>query len=247
LSDHRSIGGGRFEALYKEVLPILQEMLDNLHYLLQHAPDAARRDLFVELTLTVPVRLTNLLPYLSYLMKPLVLALRGGPDLISQGLRTLELCIDNLTAEFLDPTLGPVLRTLMGALHELLKPMPANRQHAHAAVKILGKLGGRNRRFQEVEQLLEYRRPGSEILSPISFEGNIKQFGLSPLIDTAVAALDNDHEQYKQDALQILISAALLVFQEVSFWSSMLMIGSDESREQPSFPHADEWPLPCLS
>ena len=55
-------------------------MLDTLAYLLAHAADETEKDLFVELTLTVPVRLTNLLPHLSYLMKPLVHALSAGPD-----------------------------------------------------------------------------------------------------------------------------------------------------------------------
>jgi hypothetical protein len=42
------------------------------------------KDLFVELCLTVPVRLSSLLPYLPMLMDPLVSALNGSPTLISQ-------------------------------------------------------------------------------------------------------------------------------------------------------------------
>ncbi|KAJ7629939.1 hypothetical protein DFH06DRAFT_1140698 [Mycena polygramma] len=41
----------------------------------------------------------------------------GDQKLIAQGLRTLELCIDNLTPDFLDPTLSTVLRELMETLH----------------------------------------------------------------------------------------------------------------------------------
>ena len=59
------------------------------------------KDLFVELCLTVPVRLSSLLPYLHMLMDPLVSALNGSQTLISQGLRTLELCVDNLQPDFL--------------------------------------------------------------------------------------------------------------------------------------------------
>jgi transformation/transcription domain-associated protein len=191
-------------------------MLDTLSFLLQHAVDDAQRDLFVELTLTVPVRLTNLLPHLSYLMKPLVHALQAGPDLISQGLRTLELCIDNLTADFLDPTMGPVLRELMAALHHLLRPVPANRAHANAAVKILGKLGGRNRRFQEVENMLEYHKVGARLLAPITFEGRSHQLPLDPLVATAKAALDGSNAAYKEDGLQVLMLTALTAFAEVS-------------------------------
>lgn len=59
------------------------------------------KDLFVELCLTVPVRLSSLLPYLPMLMDPLVSALNGSQTLITQGLRTLELCVDNLQPDFL--------------------------------------------------------------------------------------------------------------------------------------------------
>ncbi|KAI9104837.1 hypothetical protein DFS34DRAFT_691063 [Phlyctochytrium arcticum] len=142
----RSIGGGRFELLYQEVLPLLQVLLEGLNGLLATAHQPHLRELFVELCLTVPVRLSVLLPYLSYLMKPLVLALEAGPELVSQGLRTLELCVDNLTQEFLEPIMGPVLKDLMAALRKHLRPLPYNHTHSHAAVRILGKLGGRNRR-----------------------------------------------------------------------------------------------------
>ncbi|KNC98645.1 histone acetyltransferase TRA1 [Spizellomyces punctatus DAOM BR117] len=143
----RSIGGGRFEMLYQEVLPLLQVLLEGLNGLLATAHQPHLRELFVELCLTVPVRLSVLLPYLSYLMKPLVLALEAGPELVSQGLRTLELCVDNLTQDFLEPIMRPVLKDLMAALRKHLKPLPYNQTHSHAAVRILGKLGGRNRRY----------------------------------------------------------------------------------------------------
>ncbi|TPX61909.1 hypothetical protein PhCBS80983_g00781 [Powellomyces hirtus] len=143
----RSIGGGRFELLYQEVLPLLQVLLEGLNGLLATARQPNLRELFVELCLTVPVRLSVLLPYLSYLMKPLVLALEAGPDLVSQGVRTLELCVDNLTQDFLEPIMSPVLKELMAALRKHLKPAPYNQAHSHAAVRILGKLGGRNRRY----------------------------------------------------------------------------------------------------
>lgn len=212
----RSIGGGRFEALYKEVLPILQEMLDTLSHLLQHATDDTERDLFVELTLTVPVRLTNLLPHLSYLMKPLVHALRAGPESVSQGLRTLELCIDNLTADFLDPTMGPILRELMAALHRLLKPVPANRLHSSSAIRILGKLGGRNRRFQEVDNLLDYTTAGSDIPIPIYIEGKGHQLLLGPIVSTASTALELASPEQAEDSIKVLMIAVMSVLQPVS-------------------------------
>jgi transformation/transcription domain-associated protein len=143
----RSIGGGKFEHLYKQILPLIEMLLDVLNNLLLAARKPADRDLFVELCLTVPARLSNLLPHLSYLMRPLVIALRAGSDLVGQGLRTLELCVDNLTADYLDPIMAPVIDEIMTALFDHLRPNPYSHFHAHTTMRILGKLGGRNRKY----------------------------------------------------------------------------------------------------
>jgi transformation/transcription domain-associated protein len=201
--------------LYKEVLPILEEMLETLNYLLAHS-EPAKKDLFVELTLTVPVRLTNLLPHLGYLMKPLVHALNAGPDLVSQGLRTLELCIDNLTSEFLDPTMGPVFRDLMAALYSLLQPLPFNHQHSHSAVKILGKLGGRNRRFQQRPYLLDYKPMDQNIHVSLSMENHRERLAASHWIDLAARAVPHSKPYYRTEAVAVLKSTSLLFLQSVS-------------------------------
>ncbi|GAM83910.1 hypothetical protein ANO11243_019000 [Dothideomycetidae sp. 11243] len=153
----RSIGGGRFEHLYKEILPLLEMLLEVLNNLLVAARKPQDRDLFVELSLTVPARLSHLLPHLSYLMRPLVVALRAGNELIAQGLRTLELCVDNLTADYLDPIMAPVIDDLMSALWDHLKPAPYSHMHSHTTLRILGKLGGRNRKFLTNPPQLEYK------------------------------------------------------------------------------------------
>ena len=153
----RSIGGGRFELLYKEILPLLEMLLEVLNNLLLAARKPQERHLYVELCLTVPARLSNLLPHLSYLMRPLVVALRADSDLVGQGLRTLELCVDNLTADYLDPIMAPVIDDLMSALWDHLKPSPYNHFHSHSTMRILGKLGGRNRKFLNGPPTLNYR------------------------------------------------------------------------------------------
>ncbi|KAJ8698457.1 transcription-associated protein 1 [Pleurotus ostreatus] len=181
-------GGGRFELLFKEVLPLLPEMLENLNRHLL-ASDGPTRDMIVELCLTVPLRLTNLIPYLSYLMRPLALALKGSPELVSQGLRTLELCIDNLTPDFLDPTLNIVLRELMEALHSHLKPLPANHGTAHNTIRILGKLGGRNRRLLLKEPSLKTRHHSDSAKVVVTFGGEAGQMDVSAVSKLAVQAL----------------------------------------------------------
>ncbi|KAL4894795.1 hypothetical protein BDV59DRAFT_164257 [Aspergillus ambiguus] len=143
----RSIGGGRFELLYKEILPLLEMLLETFNNLLVSARKQQERELYVELTLTVPARLSHLLPHLSYLMRPIVVALHADSDLVGQGLRTLELCVDNLTADYLDPIMAPTMDDLMNGLFEHIRPHPYNHFHAHTTMRILGKLGGRNRKF----------------------------------------------------------------------------------------------------
>ena len=153
----RSIGGGKFDQLYKLILPLLEMLLDVLNNLLLAARQPMERDLYVELCLTVPARLSNLLPHLSYLMRPLVVALRAGTELVGQGLRTLELCVDNLTADYLDPIMAPVIDELMTALFDHLRPHPYNHIHSHTTMRILGKLGGRNRKFMAGAPHLGFR------------------------------------------------------------------------------------------
>ncbi|KAF2790408.1 hypothetical protein K505DRAFT_251218 [Melanomma pulvis-pyrius CBS 109.77] len=188
----RSIGGGRFEHLYKEILPLLEMLLDVLNNLLVTARKPAERDLFVELSLTVPARLSNLLPHLSYLMRPLVVALRAGSELVGQGLRTLELCVDNLTADYLDPIMAPVIDELMAALWEHLRPNPYSHFHAHTTMRILGKLGGRNRKFITGPPELDFK-PYSDDQSSIDIRliGSTKDraFPAAIGIDTAIAKL----------------------------------------------------------
>lgn len=188
----RSIGGGRFELLYKEILPLLEMLLEVLNNLLMAARKPQERDLYVELCLTVPARLSNLLPHLSYLMRPLVVALRAGSDLVGQGLRTLELCVDNLTAEYLDPIMAPVIDELMAALWDHLRPNPYSHFHAHTTMRILGKLGGRNRKFIHAPHEVSYRQFADDQCSiDLKLIGSNKEraFPANIGIDHAIAKL----------------------------------------------------------
>ncbi|KAG8269636.1 hypothetical protein J6590_103438, partial [Homalodisca vitripennis] len=127
----RSIGGGNHDLLYQEFLPLLPNLLQGLNSLQSGLHKQHMKDLFVELCLTVPVRLSSLLPYLPMLMDPLVSALNGSHTLISQGLRTLELCVDNLQPDFLYEHIQPVRAELMQALWRTLRN-PTD-QEAHVA------------------------------------------------------------------------------------------------------------------
>jgi transformation/transcription domain-associated protein len=212
----RSIGGGKFEHLYKQILPLLEMLLEVLNNLLLAARKPADRDLYVELCLTVPARLSNLLPHLSYLMRPLVVALRAGSELVGQGLRTLELCVDNLTADYLDPIMAPVIDELMTALFDHLRPNPYSHFHAHTTMRILGKLGGRNRKFMTGAPQLTFQKYADDRSSiDIKLIGAKKDrpFPVEIGIDLAIGKLMESPKgaiakksdgYYKQQALQLI-------------------------------------------
>ncbi|KAK2603463.1 transcription-associated protein 1 [Conoideocrella luteorostrata] len=218
----RSIGGGKFEQLYKQILPLLEMLLDVLNNLLMAARKPSERDLYVELCLTVPARLSHLLPHLSFLMRPLVVALRAGTELVGQGLRTLELCVDNLTADYLDPIMAPVIDELMTALFNHLRPHPYSHFHAHTTMRILGKLGGRNRKFMTGAVPLTYRGYADD---PSSFDLRLigskkdRAFPADLGIDCAIQKLMEGpkigknsqnlrayDEYYKKQALHLIMS-----------------------------------------
>lgn len=214
----KSIGGGRFELLYKEVSPLLQILLENLNSLLTLAHKPEMRNLFVELCLAVPVRLSTLLPYLPYLMRPLVIALQADQELVSQGLRTMELCNDNLNPEFLDHIMAPVMKELMDALWSHLKPLPYNHQHSHAAMRILGKLGGRNRRMLKSPPKLEYNgRIENGVTVEVTFDPNTTPYTL-PLdkcLEVAVRTLERPDVSmfYKKYAYEFLKASMTVMLQ----------------------------------
>lgn len=185
----RSIGGGSHDLLYQEFLPLLPNMLEGLNRLQSGLHRQHMKDLFVELCLTVPVRLSSLLPYLPMLMDPLVSALNGSYCLVSQGLRTLELCVDNLQPDFLYEHIQPVRADLMQALWRILHN-PTDQ--ALVAFRVLGKFGGGNRKMMIEPQKLQYN--DRETNSPtvvVYLQGPTCpiDFSMEKVIETAYIAL----------------------------------------------------------
>lgn len=187
----RSIGGGSHDLLYQEFLPLLPNLLEGLNRLQSGFHKQHMKDLFVELCLTVPVRLSSLLPYLPMLMDPLVSALNGSHTLISQGLRTLELCVDNLQPDFLYDHIQPVRADLMQALWRTLRNQDSA---AQVAFRVLGKFGGGNRKMMVEPQRLEYNEKKALTTSIVAhFIDHQKpiEFPIDKVIETAFNALKN--------------------------------------------------------
>ncbi|XP_041564839.1 transcription-associated protein 1-like isoform X1 [Drosophila elegans] len=202
----RSIGGGSHDLLYQEFLPLLPNLLEGLNRLQSGFHKQHMRDLFVELCLTVPVRLSSLLPYLPMLMDPLVSALNGSPTLISQGLRTLELCVDNLQPDFLYDHIQPVRAALMQALWKTLR----NQDNAAlVAFRVLGKFGGGNRKMMVEPQILSYQKTEKPTISIVTYFQEYEtpiDFPVDEAIESALRALgSNSTEQfYRRQSWEII-------------------------------------------
>ncbi|ORZ37497.1 hypothetical protein BCR44DRAFT_1511660 [Catenaria anguillulae PL171] len=141
----RSMFNSKAEILINDMVKLIPDVLLDLNRRLAEAPSHSVREVLVELIISFPLRLTDMLPYLEHLMRPLIMSLELGPELAVQGLRMIETVFESLTHEFLDPVLTPVYNDLMRALHRHLQPQVDGRIQAHAAMRILGRLGGRNR------------------------------------------------------------------------------------------------------
>lgn len=150
----RSIGGGCHDQLYAEFLPLLPNLLQALNSFQSGQHKQHMKDLFTELCLIVPVRLSSLMPFMPTLICPLVSALNGPNLLVSQGLRTLELCVDNLSPDYLYDLLQPVRAELMQGLWKTVRHPHEN--IAQNCLRVLGKFGGNNRRMLIEPQKLTY-------------------------------------------------------------------------------------------
>lgn len=82
----RAISAGKFEESYKELLPLLPTILNGLYRIMLATNDAYLRHLIVELCLTVPARLSSLLPHMSLLLRMIIAALRSNTgDMVNLG------------------------------------------------------------------------------------------------------------------------------------------------------------------
>uniref|UniRef100_T1JAK1 Transformation/transcription domain-associated protein n=1 Tax=Strigamia maritima TaxID=126957 RepID=T1JAK1_STRMM len=229
----RSIGGGSHDLLYQEFLPLLPSLLQGLNCLQSGLHKQHMKDLFVELCLTVPVRLSSLLPYLPMLMDPLVSALNGSQTLVSQslrsqGLRTLELCVDNLQPDFLYEHIQPVRAELMQALWRTLRN-PTD-SVAHVAFRVLGKFGGGNRKMMVEPQKLEYNSkdsPGPCITVYFQDHKTPIEFPVEKIVETAVNTIkvnssDPYYRKYSWEVVRCYLISSLQLNDEKHLTQQLL-------------------------
>jgi len=152
----RSISAGKFEESYKELLPLIPTVLNGLYRVIYSSQKSVLRCTAIELCLTIPARLSSLLPHMNLLLRIIIPALDSNVgDLVNLGLRTLEFWVDNLNPLFLYPEMSKhteLFSSLMQALSRHLKPAPY--PYGLLTLRLLGKLGGRNRQFLREPMLL---------------------------------------------------------------------------------------------
>jgi transformation/transcription domain-associated protein len=140
---------GKCEASFREIAPLIPALLNGFYRVYSATADDSLRLMITELTLTTPSNMTILLPHLPLLLQMIISALQSKRgDLINMGLRCLEFWIDSLHTDYLYPVLAHskhTLCTLMVSLTEHLKPAPY--PHGLLCLRLIGKLGGKNRLF----------------------------------------------------------------------------------------------------
>lgn len=82
----RSISAGKFEESYKELLPLIPTVLNGLYKAICSTEESPVRHTAIELCLTIPARLSSLLPHMNLLLRVIVLALISDVgDLVNLG------------------------------------------------------------------------------------------------------------------------------------------------------------------
>lgn len=159
----------------KELIQLLPALLENFGKLQESSHSQQLKDLFVELSLTIPAPLCVLLPCIRSLMKPIVLSIESESEIQGginrPGFKMLETFIDKLSPEFLEPIIQEFKPRVMKALwkHLRLPPYPI----APLVLRIFGKMSGRNRNIFTPPQLDLNISPNSDLYVSLPFKDNI--------------------------------------------------------------------------
>ncbi|GAB2282828.1 hypothetical protein Dimus_017364 [Dionaea muscipula] len=243
----RALSGGKFELILRELIPSLQPCLNMLLAMLEGPTGEDMRDLLLELCLTLPARLSSLLPFLSRLMKPLLWCLKGSNELVSLGLRTLEFWIDSLNPDFLEPSMANVMSEVILVLWSHLRPAPY--PWGGKSLQLLGKLGGRNRRLLKEPLAFECKEnPEHGIRVILTFKpGTPFSVPLDRCVTLAIAAVmqkngvvDSFYRKQALSFLRVCLSSQLNLPGNISDeasttrqLSSMLVSSADWSWRRP--------------
>eukprot|EP00961_Rhodomonas_salina_P087608 1178291-Rhodomonas_salina.1 len=136
--------------------------------------------------------------------------------MVHLGLKKLESWVESLQPAYLDPLLQSVKDDLMPALYKQLQS--GNNNFAVAAIRILGKLGGRNRRLLRNQTILEGKENGEDGLKvtvqlPKSAGVASVQVALDEAVKTSLTLLEKPSVDvyYKRQVRETLQDGVVVV------------------------------------
>ena len=126
---------------------------------LMKSPSAANKgmeEMCAEICLLVPARLEHLIPLIPRMMHAAVVALNSSDRSVHIALRVLDVWVESFNPEFIERSMSRVTKSLMTALWSHIKP-PTLGQFGHKAASMLGKMGGRGRRWLGENAIVDYK------------------------------------------------------------------------------------------
>lgn len=142
----------KHEIWSKELAHQLPTIIDTINRIQENTSSQPLKDLLIELPLTLPVRVSAMLPCFKLFMKPLLAALEAPESegyiyqsKIIWSLRFLEGYLGQFSTEFFEPLIAEHKARLLRALWRHMRQPPAT--FTSQVMRILGKMGGRIRPY----------------------------------------------------------------------------------------------------
>ena len=110
-----------------------------------------------EICLLVPARLEHLIPLIPRMMHAALRALNGSDRTVHVALRVLDVWVESFNPEFIERSMAGVTKPLMTALWRHIKPSPQG-PFGHKVAEMLGKMGGRGRRWLRENVEVEFKK-----------------------------------------------------------------------------------------
>ncbi|KAI5180663.1 transformation/transcription domain-associated protein [Nematocida sp. AWRm80] len=132
----KAAGKEKLEILHKDMALVLPTFFAKIDKISKIYPE---RTEYIELCLTIPVKISVLLPFLGQMAGPIIQALKMKNKLSIAAMEVLETCIDNLNSEFLMTYLGDQIDKIFILLIDLVY----HEDSSVLAIKLLGKISSK--------------------------------------------------------------------------------------------------------
>lgn len=201
---------------FPEMVILMPPALDLFLTMLDGPDVGIPKEMMIELCLLLPLELEKKYPVLPKLMKPLLMALKGTDEMVLLGIQTMEEWIDRLNPVFLEPAMSSLVQEINLALWSHLKPQAGN-LIGPKILQLLGKLGGRNRKFLEDPLQLEWMDnpdhglrmilsflPGTQFLIQLDRCVSLTNEGLFSKQNSNTESAGENTVYYKQQGMKFL-------------------------------------------